>query len=104
MRICEVIGAVTLSRAHPSLLGAAWRIVLPLSQAGLAGDPAGRGEEFIVYDELGAGPGSRIAVSEGGEAVAPFHPDVKPIDAYNSAILDSIQLSAVSFQQGKSDG
>ena len=31
-------------------------------------------------------------------------PDVKPIDAYDSAILDSVQRSAVSFQQGKSDG
>lgn len=92
MRICEVIGSVTLSRPHPSLQGAAWRIVVPLTQAGLAGDAAGRGEEFIVYDELGAGPGSRIAVSEGGEAVAPFHPEVKAIDAYNSAILDTIEL------------
>jgi ethanolamine utilization protein EutN len=43
-------------------------------------------------DELGAGVGSLIAISEGAEASAPFHPEVKPIDAYNAAILDTIQI------------
>ncbi|HEX4149657.1 MAG TPA: EutN/CcmL family microcompartment protein, partial [Pirellulales bacterium] len=52
----------------------------------------GAAEELVVYDQLGAGVGSRIAVSEGGEAAQPFHPDMKPIDAYNAAILDSIQI------------
>ena len=41
-----------------------------------------------MYDDLGAGIGSRIAISEGGEAAQPFHPECKPIDAYNAAILD----------------
>ena len=48
------------------------------------------GEEIAVFDELGAGVGSRIAVSEGREAAMPFYPEVKPIDAYNAAILDSL--------------
>jgi ethanolamine utilization protein EutN len=39
---------------------------------------------------LGAGVGNRIAFSEGREAAQPFHPDMKPIDAYNAAILDTI--------------
>ena len=42
-----------------------------------------------MFDELGAGVGSRIAISEGREAAMPFYPDVKPIDAYNAAILDT---------------
>ena len=46
----------------------------------------------MTLDELGAGVGSLIAVSEGAEASAPFHPEVKPIDAYNAAILDTIQI------------
>ena len=92
MRLCEVIGSVTLSRAHSSLKGASWKVVVPLNQAGLEGDTAGRGEPFVVYDELGAGLGSQIAVSEGAEAAAPFHPQVKPIDGYNAAILDSVRL------------
>jgi ethanolamine utilization protein EutN len=92
MRIAEVIGSVTLSRWHPSLKGASWKLVVPLDQAGLRGDAAGRGEPFIVFDELGAGLGSQIAVSEGAEAAAPFHPAVKPIDGYNAAILDHVDL------------
>ena len=92
MRIAEVIGSVTLSRCHPSLTGASWKLVVPLDQAGLRGDVAGRGEPFAIFDEYGAGEGSRVAVSEGAEASAPFHPEVKPIDGYNAAILDAIEL------------
>ncbi|MFQ5732731.1 MAG: EutN/CcmL family microcompartment protein [Planctomycetaceae bacterium] len=93
MRICEVIGHLVLSRRHPSLEGASWRVAVPLSQSALSGGNAGRGEPFVVFDEFGAGETSRIAVSDGAEASAPFHPDQKPIDAYNAAILDCIDIS-----------
>ena len=93
MRIGEVIGTVTLSRCHPSLNGAAWRICVPLNRAGLQGLPAGREESFVTYDELGAGLGSLVAISEGAEASAPFHPEQKPIDAYNAAILDVVDVT-----------
>ena len=33
-----------------------------------------------------------IAVSEGAEATQPFRPDLKPVDAYASAILDEVNL------------
>ena len=92
MRIGEIIGSVTLSQCHPSLAGASWKLTVPLDQDGLKGKNSGRGEPFLVYDELGAGQGSLIAISEGAEASAAFHPDVKPIDAYNAAILDTIDL------------
>ncbi|MCE9531273.1 MAG: carbon dioxide concentrating mechanism protein CcmL, partial [Planctomycetes bacterium] len=51
------------------------------------------GEAIVIYDDLGAGIGSRIAISEGGEAAQPFYPKDKPIDAYNAAILDDIHLT-----------
>jgi len=92
MRICEVIGTVTLNRSHPSLAGARFKLAVPLSLANLTGESADRAEELTVYDELGAGIGSLIAVSEGREAAQPFHPDVKPVDAYNAAILDSVRV------------
>jgi len=92
MRIGEVIGTVTLNRAHPTLLGGAYRLVVPLSLASLAAGVRGEAEALVVYDELGAGPGSQIAFSEGGEAAQPFHPEMKPIDAYNAAILDQIHV------------
>jgi len=91
MRIGEVIGTVTLNRAHPSLLAASYRLAIPLTLTELAGGTP-RGEALVVYDELGAGLGSHIAISEGGEAAQPFYPDMKPIDAYNAAILDSIRV------------
>lgn len=92
MRICEVIGSVTLSRSHPTLQGASWRYAVPLSPGkSRSGKPA-RGEPLIVFDDLGAGEGAAIAVSEGAEASAPFYPDQKPINAYNAAILDTYEF------------
>jgi ethanolamine utilization protein EutN len=92
MRIGRVIGTVTLSRWHPSLRGARYRIVVPRSLANLRGQSHEAAEELIVYDELGAGDDSLVAFSEGGEAAQPFRPEIKPIDAYCAAILDSIDL------------
>jgi ethanolamine utilization protein EutN len=92
MRIGEVIGTVTLSRAHPSLDAASYRLAIPLTLEDLTKKTKPAGEALVVYDEFGAGIGSRIAISEGGEAAQPFHPQLKPIDAYNAAILDDIQV------------
>ncbi len=92
MRIAEVIGRITLSQCHASLRGATWLLGVPLTAEGLTGDATGRGEPFVIYDELGASPGSMIAVSEGAEAAAPFYPDSKPIDGYNAAILDTVHI------------
>ena len=92
MRMMECIGKVTLSKCHPLLSGATWKVAVPLMYDGLRGKQSGRTEPIVVLDELGAGHGSLMAVSESAEAAAPFHPNTKPIDAYNSAILDSINI------------
>lgn len=92
MRIGEVIGTVTLNRSHPSLSGARFKLAVPLTLANLTGAAPITAEELVIYDDLGAGIGSRIAISEGGEAAQPFLPEMKPIDAYNAAILDQINL------------
>ncbi|MFK7822373.1 MAG: EutN/CcmL family microcompartment protein [Planctomycetaceae bacterium] len=92
MRIAEVIGKVTLSAMHPSLEGARWLVGVPLAAEGLKDRRKGRGEPIVIYDELSAGEGAIIAVSESAEASAPFHPEQKPINAYNAAILDAINL------------
>ncbi|MCR4415449.1 MAG: carbon dioxide concentrating mechanism protein CcmL, partial [Thermoguttaceae bacterium] len=85
MRIGEVIGTVTLNRWHPSLAGARFKLVVPLSLADLEGSGGEPAEELTVYDELGADVGHRIAFSEGREAAMPFHPEIKPLDAYCAA-------------------
>ncbi len=96
MRIGKIIGTVTLNRSHPLLVGATYRIVVPLSLANLTNESNEVAEELVLYDELGAGQGSVVAISEGGEAAQPFYPEMKPIDAYNAAILDNIEVSSTS--------
>ncbi|MFO0916998.1 MAG: EutN/CcmL family microcompartment protein [Planctomycetaceae bacterium] len=92
MRVGDVIGRVTLARCHPMVVGGTWLVVAPLNHAGLKGDQHGREEPVVVYDELGAGLGALIGFSEGAEAGAPFHPEPKPLDAYNACILDTIEV------------
>ncbi len=91
MRIVEVIGSVTLSRVHPSLIGARWLVGVPFSLEGLKADRPD-GEDLVIYDDLGAGLGSRIGLSEGGEAANAFHPDKKPIDAYCAMLIDQLVI------------
>ncbi len=45
-------------------------------------DPA-----IVVYDQLGAGVGQQIAISEGREAACPFEKPT-PVDAYCAALVD----------------
>jgi ethanolamine utilization protein EutN len=93
MRIGEVIGTVTLSRAHPAFVGARWLIAVPCSLKALAAGERGDGEDLVVYDNLGAGGGCLIGFSEGAEAAAPFHPKKVPVDAFCGCILDRVVVS-----------
>lgn len=92
MRIAKVVGTVTLSRCHPSFVGARLRLVVPLSLAQVNDASLATADELVAWDELGAGIGDQIALSEGGEAAQPFRPAIKPVDAYNAAILDTVRL------------
>ena len=92
MRIAEVIGTVTLSRCHASLIGFRWIIGVPFSQKGLRENRPDC-EDLVIYDDLGAGVGSRIGFSEGGEAAQPFQPEKKPVDAYCACILDHLTVN-----------
>ncbi|HEX4144096.1 MAG TPA: EutN/CcmL family microcompartment protein [Pirellulales bacterium] len=95
MRIGKVIGTVTLNRSHPSLAGASYRMVVPLSLNNLVDGTSPVAEPLVVYDELGTGNDDVIAFTEGGEATQPFYPNTKPIDAYNAALLDAIQFDSI---------
>lgn len=92
MRIGKVIGKVTLNRSHRSMLGATFKLAAPMTLDELAEGAEPAAEALVVYDELGAGLGSLIAISEGGEAAQPFAPNPKPVDAYNAAILDTVDV------------
>jgi ethanolamine utilization protein EutN len=92
MRIAEVIGRLTLSRVHPSIKGARFVITLPMPLEALAEDSPRRGEEVVAFDDLGAGPGDLIGLSEGREAANPFGKTKTPVDAYCACILDRLSL------------
>jgi microcompartment protein CcmK/EutM len=93
MRIGKTIGRLTLSRCHPLLTGGSYRLAAPQSLENLRGSSQVVAEEIVVYDELGAADDMLIAITEGPEAAQPFHPETKPIDAYNAAILDHVEVN-----------
>ena len=96
MRIAKIIGNVTLSQSHPSYEGASLRVAIPLTLDNLLDEQSElRSEIEIVWDELGAGNGSLIAMAEGPEACRPFRPERKPVSAYNAAILDDIEVTPI---------
>jgi microcompartment protein CcmK/EutM len=88
MRIGTVIGRVTLSARSKRYRGERLLLTLPWRRETLAGeqkfDPA-----IVVYDQLGAGVGQQIAISEGREAACPF-PSPTPVDAYCALLIDEI--------------
>lgn len=93
MRIAEVIGTVTLSRCHPTFDGATLKLCVPMRLDDLRQQGPSQEEPIVVFDEFAAGIGSRIMLSEGGEAAQPFKPNWKPVDAYNAGLLDEIDIS-----------
>ncbi|ADB17951.1 Ethanolamine utilization protein EutN/carboxysome structural protein Ccml [Pirellula staleyi DSM 6068] len=92
MRIAKIVGTVTLSRCHDTFVGASLRLAVPMTLPELRGETQPAADEIVVWDDLGAGLGSMIAVSEGGEAAQPFRPKDKPVDAYAAAIFDDLRL------------
>ncbi len=86
MRMGTVIGRVTLSVRSPKYIGERLLLTLPWKTDTFNGeekyDPA-----IVVYDQLGAGVGQDIAISEGREAACPFEKPT-PVDAYCAALVD----------------
>ena len=99
MRIARVIGTVTLNRSLPELLAGQYLIADALDGTaiveadGWARRVEPMPESLVVFDQLGAGVGQVIAVSEGREAAMPFGPGRMPVDALCAAILDTVTNS-----------
>ena len=93
MKIAKILGTVTLNRCLPSFTAARLRLAVPLSLENLVNDSEpDLANTLVVWDEMGSGLDQLIALSEGGEAAQPFRPEIKPVDSYNAAILDTINL------------
>ena len=92
MKIGHVIGRVTFNHKLDAYRGGRFFLVIPATKAQLLQgtlEPLPEGNSLVVFDNLGASVGDRIAYSEGGEASMSFSGDT-PIDAYNCMILDQI--------------
>lgn len=101
MKLFKVIGNVTLSRSHPCYEGARLLAAEPEGRSTLGGAPDTTPDLTVVWDERGAGLESRIAVSDGAEAAQAFRPELKAVDAYCSAILDSVHIAPDAVAQLK---
>lgn len=100
MRICQIVGRVTLNIRDPSYHGGRWLLANPLDSCQLQGACGGMQsltQQFttVVYDSLGAGFGDVVGIVEGAEAMAPFDASM-PIDAITVAIFDSIHYQPIA--------
>ncbi len=91
MQLYKVNGQVTLSRCHPTFIGGRLLTAQAVGEK-LMGREVADPDLVVVWDELGAGLGSTIAVSDGAEAAQAFRPAIKPVDAYCAAILDVVHI------------
>lgn len=91
MQLYQVNGQVTLSRCHPTFVGGRLLTAHAVGEK-LLGRPLSEPDLVVVWDDLGAGQGSIIAVSDGAEAAQAFKPALKPVDAYCAAIMDVVHI------------
>jgi microcompartment protein CcmK/EutM len=92
MRLGQVIGKLVMGRKVTSYDGGIFLVVQPISRAQMKGEPLlplAKGSTLVVYDRLGAREGDIIGFSESGEAAAAFETPT-PVDAYNTAIIDTL--------------
>jgi microcompartment protein CcmK/EutM len=94
MRIAKVIGTVTLSSCHPSFVGARLKLLVPQTLKELQENLPPQSDMLVAWDELGVHIGCQVAIAEGGEAAQPFRPTLKPVDCYNAALLEQINIDA----------
>lgn len=102
MRLGIVRGHVTLSPALPELMGKTLVVLEPVTMVNLAAkNGLGGGKSLVAVDALGAAKDQIVAFTEGREAANPFWPQLVPIDAYCTLIVDSITIANRPFQESE---
>jgi ethanolamine utilization protein EutN len=93
MRLGIVRGHLTLNPAIPAYRGKTLVVLEPVTMENLrAKNGLGGGKALIAIDALGAAEGQMVAFTEGAEAANPFWPNLIPVDAYCSLIVDSVDV------------
>lgn len=98
MRLAVIQGTVTTTRREANLpVGGRLLLAAVLDSTNLfklaQGEDCHFGSQgsLVVFDQMGAGIGQLIAISEGAEATMPFKPGNAAIDAYSAAIIDELE-------------
>jgi microcompartment protein CcmK/EutM len=93
MRLGIVRGHLTLTPAVDAYRGKTLLVIEPITMENLrAKNGKGGGKSLIAIDELGAAEGQMVAFTEGREAANPFWPNLVPVDAYCSFIVDLVDV------------
>jgi microcompartment protein CcmK/EutM len=93
MRLGIVRGHLTLTPAVDAYRGKTLIVIEPITMENLrAKNGKGEGRSLIAIDELGAAEGQMVAFTEGREAANPFWPNLVPVDAYCSFIVDLVDV------------
>ncbi len=92
MKLARTIGSITLSKAHPAMIGAKLRCVEVVESIDQIDTSPLGGETIVAWDLCGTGIGDLVALAEGPEAAEPLRPEIKPIDASIVALLDEVDL------------
>ncbi|MEC7564905.1 MAG: EutN/CcmL family microcompartment protein [Planctomycetota bacterium] len=92
MRVATIIGHLTLNECLPEFEGASLKLGIPMNLDDVRNAAASELDFVVLWDDLGAASDTLIALSESAEAARPFRPALKPVDAYNAAILENIEV------------
>lgn len=98
MKIARVIGRVVLSQSVFPKPGSRLLLVSPMGIKEIEAQSEviiSSQSNFVTYDDLGAHLGDIVGIVEGGEAMRPFDYPM-PIDAYNAAIIDTLNLESAN--------
>lgn len=90
MLIAKVVGNVWATKKHDGMHALRLLIVQPLDS-----DLNPKGDVLVAADEIGAGKGERVLISQGSPAMMAFA-DLErplPIDAVVVGIVDSLEMA-----------
>jgi microcompartment protein CcmK/EutM len=85
--LARVAGTVVATRRSDGVAGARFLLVELCSDGGVP-----RGEHLVAIDDVGAGPGELVMVSQGPSARQTTRTHQKAVDALVSGIVDEVEV------------
>ena len=86
MIVGKVVGSVVSTRKNENLVGCKFMVVEPIAELG---NPS---EKFVAVDNVGAGIGEDVIITQGSSARIGMGNENAPVDALIVGILDKKQV------------